>query len=527
MNTAILTPTPLAAAFFTLGSAFAQQQIFVNDDAPQLIDPQTGQPSTNGNDGSSWALALPKLEAAFDIVNPTQDVEIFVAHGTYRPAAVAPGEVRTFRYDPAWRNVRVVGGFEGIETDIDAPLGSAARTFLDGSAFTLLNGSVVPAAGHVVTMPGGGIVDSEVTLERVVVQGGRADDTQLVNDPYGDQGGGLLIQSRSLVKLNSLIIRDNWAGLNGDPAGLTGRGGGVFVDGQPGGGSFFGPGVLIKDCRIFDNHAAFGAGMYTSSGQTIRIGNSRLSENGRIEFGNFSQADPPQCIDGGGVYILRQSDTLWNNTLFHDNIARRSGGGILWHTVEGTLDDADQLSMNHCTVTLNVVLGDPIAGGGFTSTTNRGAGIHVLPGPQIAGTAPIKLGIISNSIVFGNRVGTDATVQSAGGSGATLDFNFSDLGTQFSGGTFAPGGIFATAGAGNINAVPFFVSIPNRNLRLRALLPNPSPCIDAAGIGVAFVGTDYVDIDGDSVFLGEPLPLDLDAGGRSIGAAPDMGAFEN
>ncbi|WP_419190571.1 right-handed parallel beta-helix repeat-containing protein [Saltatorellus ferox] len=394
-------------------------------------------------------------------------------------------------------------------------------------------GNQIDAALHVVAFPESTQTPSfppQLSLENLAVTGGRANDdgSQLGNYGRGVEGAGILIESRGNVLLDRVTVVDNWAGLESSMVGFDeSHGGGIYVNQ---GGLL--ASTRLRSCTIRDNHAELGAGIYCEGGAALRGGNCRFFGNGRLEMSaNPASGLAPQCLAGGAIYLHRQTDSKWNNSLIYDNVARESGGGLHWEPYPNNNPGDYEHSMTHCTVTLNVILGDDQGGGTFAPSTMRGAGIHVSEAGQDQGT---KRFYVNNSIVYGNRVGREITVvgnSTSGLSGAFVRCDFSDVGQvgeiDVSVTSTLDVGVELTPSC--INQVPFFMDIPGRDFRLRGLMmSNPSPCVDTASS--ALIGLDIVDIDRDT-FTNDDLALDFSLMNReattSGGAAvPDMGAYE-
>ena len=312
---------------------------------------------------------------------------------------------------------------------------------------------------------------------------------------------------------------DNWAGAAPQLAGLglPGQGGALYIAQTSSGNT------LIKRCTLHNNHAEEGGAVHFAQGADLRIGNSIFRDNGLFYVVEPEEdAVRPDCLRGGALYIGGQTTSRMNNSIFRDNQARAAGGAIFWLPLRAPDSDPFVHSMKHCTISYNALF-DPNGVNGPV-----GAGLHVAPGGQSTSTST-KRYEIENSILWGNLGGRDVVVEgdSAGGiTGATIDIQYSNIGTRLAVDTTAPGGIlFNTANCLSVD--PLYVNPGTRNLRLidgSGGGPD-SPCIDAASS--LLIGVDIVDIDDDLNFV-EALPEDYDFAARVQPSAgpPDMGAFE-
>jgi len=491
-----------------------------------------------GGTGNSWATAFDEIEDAFAEINMATAANhtILLREGLYRPtpSTTTDPRERSFVISPIWTGtVRIVGGFLGGSTggiNPNTPDGSPVRTILDGRAFTVSSVTTGPAY-HILTVGSSNAPGFTLSVENLLMTGGRADDYLATTGNLGAQGGAVLVRrDHSFMLFDRVTFLDNQAGppatFTGTPA-LRGQGGAIAVlqNGAIGTAS-----VTLKRCTFLNNHAEFGAAVFVEISPSLQIGNCRFVENGFFPGDTTEVQDdaPPMCLEGGALLIgalvnSEMNNTVFqdNNTVFQDNLARDAGGAVHWRPVPGANSGAALTQiMRHCTIAFNRISNFP-----------NGAGLHIAPANQQTDARTYE---IFNSILFGNIGGNDLTVlgdPAIPSSGATANLRFCDVGTQAQPNTFLPGGIIPLIGV--ISANPLFVSPATRNLALQSQ-PVMSPCIDSGGTTYSIpvppsisnaVGFDIVDIDDDNDF-GEVLPLDFNFQLRIQGAGPDMGAYE-
>lgn len=263
--------------------------------------------ATGANDGSSWTNARTDLQAALGAAN--SGTEIWVARGTYRPAA--PGSTTTSFVIPP--GVKVYGSFAGHETsllqrDIDAHrsvlTGDLLRNDLPGfvnradnservvsmsdlNGDTLLDGFVVEGAEStaVFTLGAGagiGLAGFSPRLEHCWIRENRNSSagggiysaataprfvacTVEGNQSFFD-GGGVYVQATDGLAERCLFLKNRV--LNGFGGGAYQRGTASWYDcvfdgntaGSGGGIAAVESGGAISGCTIVGNHATFQSG---------------------------------------------------------------------------------------------------------------------------------------------------------------------------------------------------------------------------------------------------------------------------
>jgi hypothetical protein len=241
-------------------------------------------------------------------------------------------------------------------------------------------------------------------------------------------------------------------------------------------------------CTLDMNTADFGAGLYSLANGDVTVVNGVIRDN-------------VATADGGGVFIahsgggnvsqveqdgtvLSEPQSFFHNCLVVGNAAQRGGGFHLGFD-PGPFFGIGMASLVNCTLVQNdaSVAGWAIFGAGLPSQPSY---------------------VVRNSILWDN--GNSNMALSTAGPGF---LGYSDL-----------QGPLPTNGPACFSSPPLFVSATN--LRLQP----GSPCLGAGSL--LAIPNDWLDLNGNGVTFGEPLPLDLDLRPRIDTATGlvDLGAFE-
>jgi len=309
-------------------------------------------------------------------------------------------------------------------------------------------------------------IDANVVLDGLTVTGGNT--------------GGIYISAGAPL-IRSCNIRDNNTASYGAGIYCSGTTATVTIidsnisgnsSATQGGGIYSRGAVVMNNCRIVNNRAVTGGGLYfypLSSSSTV----SRSLIAGNVASGSSSSY-------GGGIGVY--GTTYINNSIVVGNFAQGNGGGIYRGNVS--------LTISNCTVASN-------------AAGNLGGGIYSSGSPAV------------HSIFWGNNDSTGITTSAQiyplpVTPGQMLLFScIQDFENKFGG-----------ANNGNINDDPIFVREPNDggdgwgvgdnddygDLHLKP----DSPCIDK----------------GNVLYMPGPNVMDIDGQPRVIGHAVDMGADE-
>lgn len=395
----------------------AQAQIFVSDIA------------LNGNnDGSSWTDAYLDLGTA---INAAQDGdEIWVALGQYTPPSVildVDGEVDTTHSFVIDKNIKLYGGFFGIESSLDERNYLLNATILDGD----VNGDDIPGdftmnksdnARHVIFIAPN--VSSDAVVDGFYVLRGAALGP---DDEVSSYGGGLCKLGQA--KVNNMTIQQCSAKY----------GGGIYVSAANGGASF-------ENFNVDNNYATYeGGGIYATDLVAFELKNSKVSRCKSKEYGNITVYDTEavriqNCVIRensaetyfGALFVEDDQQLLLDSVLIYENT---SGSGIVgtsdcdlvkFDRVAITNNSADSvlsgLGMSGGMATLtNVLVGDNVAtiGGNLGQVfvdNSCNLDFCTIYGDK-GGLICDAVAQISNSIIYGGTVayGGAGNVQSNGG----------------------------------------------------------------------------------------------------------------
>lgn len=304
-------------------SAAAAVDIGAHEAAPQTL--HVNAAVSGGNDsGDSWTNAMPELRTALASRDPNV-TQIWVARGTYRPAAANGDREATFRLRSG---LAIYGGFTRGQANLaDRDKNPATNdTVLSGdlngddSGFTN-NGE---NSHHVVTGSG---ADATAVLEGFTITAGNAG---------ASCGGGVSIDNGSPT-LDNLIVDGNTARLGGGIYTLASR-------------------ATLTNARFSRNTAEAGGGLYESA-SSLTLTNAVFSGNS-AQFGGAIQttASDSTCSNvtisgntgslGAAIYgydsiLTIRNSILWGDkgteivfgggyALVSNSIVQGSGGSMNW-----------------------------------------------------------------------------------------------------------------------------------------------------------------------------------------------------
>jgi hypothetical protein len=265
------TPSACLGLLALCSFAFANPIIYVDDSADA------------GGDGISWDRAFRSLDEALELhLDPF--TEIWVAEGVYTPK-LNDDETSTFQIPD---NVRLYGGFEGDESDLDdRPDPFDHPTILNGDIESGTEGDI----NNIVT-----ITDASFALlDGFIIEsaGGSA---------ASPDGGGVFIQDSSVLIRNVAIV-SCFAG----PTTTNGRGGAIAVFGD----SF----LQLEDAHIENCEAPTGGAIFSEAPMQIL----------RVTF----EDNVAQSTDGGAIALTGQGVSTIFESRFENNFTQNGGGGAI------------------------------------------------------------------------------------------------------------------------------------------------------------------------------------------------------
>jgi Protein of unknown function (DUF1565) len=276
---------------------------------------------------------------------------------------------------------------------------------------------------------------------------------------------------------NSTAVIDGFTITGGEAKGTTGFGG----DGA--GMLNSGGSPTINNCIFTANFTTLstseGAGMYNSSSSPI-ITNCTFA-------GNLTQTTGAR---GGGMDDESGSSPTLTNCIFNSNIGFSNGGGVF-------NDSSCSPHLFNCLFIGNTTSSTAGEGGGFFNDQGSPTLINCTFSGNAAGGGGAFYNYeggmtVTNCICYGDTGYTGEIVTVSSGSGPLLTLSYSDVQGGFT-------------GTNIINVNPLFASTTDFQLQ------ENSPCINA-GSNAAVPSTDKIDLAGNP---------------RTVGAAVDLGAYEN
>ncbi len=315
-------------------------------------------------DGASWDTAFPDLQdalAAAVVVegegegeDEGEGNEIWVAAGTYYPAAAAGARDATFTLPDG---VAVYGGFAGTEASVGERPATGSRTKLSGDLArddTAGGDNTDENCYHVVTRTGAG---AAAELDGFTIRGGNATGVGIANagaggvhvlsgtltmrdcrivDNFGTAGGGLSVRKRTGRPAAVATVSGCYIGSN-----TADNGGGVQVVGSE---------LDLTASFIVDNQAGWGGGILAGGSADAIITNCLIARNAAVgdEFrgGGLN-------VDGDGTEVELLNCTVVDNTatlpgagaVVYDGAALDAVNGIFWGNAPGQFYVADDSTL--------------------------------------------------------------------------------------------------------------------------------------------------------------------------------------
>ncbi|MEE2896186.1 MAG: right-handed parallel beta-helix repeat-containing protein [Planctomycetota bacterium] len=348
----------------------------------------------------------------------------------------------------------------------------------DGPAATIIDlGYASRTAFWIDGSGGGNMVIDGFTITRSGETGIFINDSSplvtncIIEDAISDvDGTAIFIRGNSSPVIESCIIRNNDGSADGGPA--------ITVNTTS-------PGLAtIRDCQVVDNRSDFLAGGILGFSAPIIVEGCEVSRN----FSRNSQGSGITLLDDydNGVGSVIRNNVIAENTFLNN---QGEGGGIYagfseTSVIEGNLirgnigSDGGGVYVRIGATLINNTFVDNSTGSG-----GRGGGLFI----EVTAT-PVP---VTNCIFWGNRSGDGDQIHLTDSGLADVSYSCVE------------GGYL---GVGNIAFDPQFVSGGTGDFRLL----EGSPCVDAGDDAASTPG--IVDLDGED---------------RIVGAAIDMGCYEN
>lgn len=386
----------------------------------------------------------PTIQGAIDIANPGDTV--LVAPGTYTENLNFNGKAITVTSSAGAGPTILDGGAKAPVVLFHS--GEGAASVLNG--FTIQNGSTLNSA-----FAGAGVSISSAspTITNNIIQ-----------NNSGCDGGGLA------VELSSAVIQGNTITNNNDFACSGGDGSGIWIGGN---GSAQIIGNVITNNMATNAGSGGGVALFAAGTPTLR---------NNVIAGNVTGGVSP-ATQGGGIWIVNQSDALIIQNLIYNNTAQQ-GAGVYFLVPSGD--------------TGPTLVNNTIVGG---SDSSQGVALY-------ADGFDNQVRLFNNLLIGSsaqNAVFCDGLYQAE----PPLFLNndaFAPSGTGFQGTCAGSSGQ-----NGNISADPLFVNLAAGDFHLQ----NSSPAID--------VGTNAATNLPNTDFAGNPRILD---GNNDCVNTVDLGVYE-
>lgn len=283
--------SPTSGGMYKWSGPALGNRLFVNDNA------------AGANDGTSWANAFTDLQSALAIAE--EGDQIWVAEGTYKPAAPGGSQSATFLIN---KNLKIYGGFVGTETALSQRGNPADHpTVLSGD----LNGNDVP--DNFVTNRG----DNAWTVLTLT--------TEVTNDTEID---GFTIKNGHAVGTGGTGLLSNGGGLrsNGNPKIKLCTFSQNFASNLGGAMSFR---DLSNRTAIFEG-CHFGHNLSVRGGAAdVRFSNISFSDCSFSNNQGLATLGQPFQENGGAIFT-QNSNCQFNKCTFTANSCNNGGGGVFF-----------------------------------------------------------------------------------------------------------------------------------------------------------------------------------------------------
>lgn len=275
--------------------------------SPVHVDLRNTQGSENG---VSWTTAYRTLQAGLDAARRRGSAEIWIAQGDYGEPRNDGGTLHL------WKNLRLYGGFTGVETSRQhrdptihptiingsrADAGAAARTVIQVHGDCVLDGLTI-TGGHAPGMksdPANGLLENALGGGLTTTGGiSQIRNCHFAGNEAEGDGGAVLVKA-GRMRILDCTFSENTA---------RGSGGAIYVDGGK---------VTLTRCEFRDNHAATGGGAAAISQALDAVASGEIKQCQFID----------NHADTGGALLVTSSKVRISASTFNKNRAKR--GAVL------------------------------------------------------------------------------------------------------------------------------------------------------------------------------------------------------
>ncbi len=304
------------------------------------------KPGGTGTGTGSWANAMgvTQLQAAINAVSTAGGGQVWVAAGTYLPAAYPAGATgTTSNRDYAFtlaNSVGVYGGFAGTETLLSQRNYTSNVTILSGDINTV--GAYTDDCYHILLSTGNNntaILDG-FTIIYGYSNGGTSTITYAGVQMDRNHGGAMFIQS-SQPQISNCSFVSNTASSGGAVYNYNTSSAPVFTN-----------------C-VFSSNAAITTATTDGGGAIYNYNNTFLTLATCTFSGNISASD------GGGIFSNNSCNMTLSGCTFTSNTAAGSGGGFV--------NEASSVAvLTNCTFTSNKANSTTLGGGAICNNSTNG-----------------------------------------------------------------------------------------------------------------------------------------------------------
>ena len=254
-------------------------------DIPDIIF--VDKDATGANNGMTWGNAYTCLESALDPDNYCDEMQIWIAEGTYRPNDLSSSTSREERFE-ILDGMELYGGFDATESaSFDLNNRDIFSNLVTLSGDLDSDGSNDDDNAYHVVYINDGV--SDVVLDGLTITMGRAN----YNDGIGSTGtdkfrGGGIYAYTSDIEINNCVLKKNYA--------VT-EGGGAYL---------YGGTTNFTNCIIADNGTGGDGGGVLQDATTVTYLNCTFN-------GNYADGSYGSIADANGSNSTIDNSIIWSN----------------------------------------------------------------------------------------------------------------------------------------------------------------------------------------------------------------------